>query len=112
LPAKFYVPASLLGPGDTAAGRGDSPVRSSCSTRARCSGWTGRGAVGRYVRWPGSRHVAARAGGLGANIPEGGVAVATASVGRGTVHLFGPEITYRAQPAGTFKLLFNAILNP
>jgi hypothetical protein len=42
---------------------------------------------------------------------EGGVAVAEAKVGKGTLHLFGPEITYRAQPAGTFKFLFNAILN-
>jgi len=25
------------------------------------------------------------------------------------VFLFGPEITFRAQPHGTFKLLFNSI---
>jgi hypothetical protein len=43
---------------------------------------------------------------------EDGVAVATANLGRGKVYLFGPEITYRAQPHGTFKFLFNAILNP
>jgi hypothetical protein len=43
---------------------------------------------------------------------EDGIAVATATVGRGKVYLFGPEITYRAQPHGTFKFLFNAILNP
>jgi hypothetical protein len=43
---------------------------------------------------------------------EGGVAVATASHGKGKVFLFGPEVAYRAQPHGTFKLLFNAILNP
>lgn len=42
---------------------------------------------------------------------EGGVAIAEAKVGRGTLHLFGPEVTFRAQPAGTFKFLFNAILN-
>jgi hypothetical protein len=40
---------------------------------------------------------------------EGGVAVATASVGRGTLHLFGPEILFRAQPHGTFRLFFNAL---
>jgi hypothetical protein len=40
---------------------------------------------------------------------DGGVAAAEASVGRGTLYLFGPEITFRAQPHGTFKLLFNAI---
>jgi hypothetical protein len=41
---------------------------------------------------------------------EGGVAVAEAKVGRGTLYLFGPEITFRAQPHGTFKFLFNGIL--
>jgi hypothetical protein len=40
---------------------------------------------------------------------EGGVAAASASLGRGKVYLFGPEITFRAQPHGTFKFLFNSI---
>jgi hypothetical protein len=40
---------------------------------------------------------------------EGGVAAADAKVGRGRVVLYGPEILQRAQPHGTFKLLFNAI---
>ncbi|MDB5467926.1 MAG: peptidase, partial [Phenylobacterium sp.] len=31
------------------------------------------------------------------------------SVGRGHVFLMGPEVTQRAQPAGTYKFLFNAI---
>ena len=38
-----------------------------------------------------------------------GVAVAVAEVGRGKLFLFGPEITFRAQPHGTFKFLFNAL---
>ena len=46
----------------------------------------------------------------GQNYLDGGVAMAEAKVGQGTVYLFGPEITFRAQPAGTFKLLFNAIV--
>jgi hypothetical protein len=37
-------------------------------------------------------------------------AMAQARVGQGTLYLFGPEITFRAQPHGTFKLLFNGIL--
>jgi hypothetical protein len=45
----------------------------------------------------------------GQNYLEGGVAVAEASVGRGKLYLFGPEITFRAQPHGTFKFLFNGI---
>jgi len=41
---------------------------------------------------------------------EGGVAMAQARVGQGTLYLFGPEITFRAQAHGTFKLLFNSLL--
>jgi hypothetical protein len=37
------------------------------------------------------------------------VAVAEARVGKGKLFLFGPEITFRAQPHGTFKFLFNGI---
>jgi hypothetical protein len=40
---------------------------------------------------------------------DGGVAAASATLGRGKVYLFGPEITFRAQPHGTFKFLFNSI---
>jgi hypothetical protein len=40
---------------------------------------------------------------------DGGVAVLEAPLGKGKVLLFGPEITFRAQPHGTFKLLFNGI---
>jgi hypothetical protein len=40
---------------------------------------------------------------------DGAVAIADASVGKGKLFLFGPEITFRAQPHGTFKLLFNGI---
>ena len=40
---------------------------------------------------------------------EGGTAAVEASVGKGKVFLFGPEITFRAQPHGTFKFLFNSI---
>lgn len=40
---------------------------------------------------------------------EGAVAIAEAQVGRGRLYLFGPEITFRAQPHGTFRFLFNGI---
>jgi len=40
---------------------------------------------------------------------EDGVAAVAAKVGSGNVFLFGPEINFRAQPHGTFKLLFNGI---
>jgi len=37
------------------------------------------------------------------------VAVLEAAVGRGKLFLYGPEIIFRGQPHGTFKLLFNGI---
>ena len=42
---------------------------------------------------------------------EGGIAAVEAKVGKGKLLLFGPEIAFRAQPHGTFKLLFNGILS-
>ena len=43
---------------------------------------------------------------------KGGIAAADVTLGKGRVYLFGPEILHRAQPHGTFKLLFNALLGP
>jgi len=40
---------------------------------------------------------------------HGGIAVIEADMGKGKLFLFGPEITRRAQPHGTFKFLFNGI---
>jgi hypothetical protein len=49
--------------------------------------------------------------GWGQNYLEGGIAMAEAKVGRGTLYLFGPEILFRGQPHGTFKFFFNAIMD-
>jgi hypothetical protein len=46
----------------------------------------------------------------GQNYLEGGTAAYEATVGQGKVYGFGPEITFRAQPHGTFRFLFNAIV--
>jgi hypothetical protein len=40
---------------------------------------------------------------------QGSAAVIEATVGKGRLFVYGPEITFRAQPHGTFKLLFNGI---
>lgn len=41
---------------------------------------------------------------------KGGVAAFEASVGKGKLITFGPEITFRGQAHGTFKLLFNELI--
>ncbi|MBI3789294.1 MAG: peptidase [Gemmatimonadetes bacterium] len=43
---------------------------------------------------------------------EGGVAIAEASVGKGSVYLYGPEVLFRATPHATFKLFFNGVFGP
>ncbi|HEX7018474.1 MAG TPA: peptidase, partial [Gemmatimonadaceae bacterium] len=48
----------------------------------------------------------------GQNYLDGGAAVVEANYGKGKVYLFGPEITFRGQPHGTFKFLFNGIYAP
>jgi hypothetical protein len=40
---------------------------------------------------------------------DGAVEAVEAPIGRGTLYLFAPEITFRGQPYGTFKWLFNGI---
>jgi len=48
---------------------------------------------------------------MGQSYLKNGLAVMEAPVGRGRLALFGPEIVFRAQSHGTFKFLFNGILN-
>ncbi len=40
---------------------------------------------------------------------DGAAAIVDARLGAGHVVLYGPEVAWRAQPHGTFKLLFNAL---
>ena len=40
---------------------------------------------------------------------KNGITAFEASVGKGKLYAFGPEITFRAQSWGTFKLLFNQL---
>ena len=40
---------------------------------------------------------------------DGAVEAVEAPIGKGTLYLFAPEITFRGQPHGTFKWLFNSI---
>ena len=47
--------------------------------------------------------------GWGQGYLKDSVAVLDAQVGKGKLFMYGPEITYRGQPHGTFKFLFNGI---
>jgi hypothetical protein len=47
---------------------------------------------------------------LGQEHLDGGVAIAEAKVGKGRLVLFGPQVLFRAQPHGTFRLFFNGII--
>ena len=111
---KFYVPASLLevtvdnsttsglGMGTTAIVMFDeSPVFELPPDAIR------RGI--RPVAWFASSTPLRSGWAWGQTYLTGGVAAAEATVGRGTLYLFGPEITFRSQPHGTYKFLFNAI---
>jgi hypothetical protein len=40
---------------------------------------------------------------------KNGVVAFEAKVGKGKLYAFGPEITFRGQAHGTFKLLFNEL---
>jgi len=46
---------------------------------------------------------------FGQGYVNGGVEIVQATVGKGNLFMFGPEITFRAQPHGTFKFLFNGL---
>jgi hypothetical protein len=46
---------------------------------------------------------------LGRAYLDGGTAIAEATIGQGKVIVIGPEVTFRGQPHGTFKLLFNGL---
>lgn len=62
------------------------------------------------VAWYDSSHPLRSGWAWGQERLENTVAAVDAKVGKGRVVLYGPEILFRAQPHGTFKLLFNAFL--
>jgi hypothetical protein len=111
---RFYVPASLLevvvdSTAPSAAGMGsraivmfdESPVfRLLPDSRARGI---------RPVAWFESARSLKSGWAWGQTYLEGGIAAVEARVGSGVLYLFGPEITFRSQPHGTYRLLFNAV---
>jgi hypothetical protein len=63
----------------------------------------------RPVAWFASKETLRSGWAWGQHYLEDGVAALEAKLGKGKVFLLGPEITFRAQPHGTFKFLFNGI---
>ncbi len=41
---------------------------------------------------------------------EGGIAAVEAKIGNGRLYLFGPEMMFRSQPHGTYRMVFNGLL--
>ena len=70
----------------------------------------GAGAQGvRQVAWYDTAEPLASGWAVGQQYLNGGAAVLEADVGDGKLYMFGPGVVERAQPHGTFKLLFNGI---
>ena len=81
------------------------------STAARSSAWNPPRALKHTaaVAWFSGTEALDSGWAWGQQYLDGGTAVAEASVGEGKVVLFGPEVAFRDQPHGTFKLLFNGL---
>jgi hypothetical protein len=62
------------------------------------------------VAWFASKTLLRSGWAFGQEHLDGGVAVVDAKVGKGRLVLYGPQVLFRAQPHGTFKLVFNAIM--
>ncbi len=111
---KFYVPASLLqvsvdttatsalGLGGTAIVMFDESPILKLGADAAAKGV-------RSVAWYANATPLRSGWAWGQSYLNGGVAAVEARVGQGTLYLFGPEITFRSQPHGTYKFLFNSI---
>jgi hypothetical protein len=112
---KFYVPGSLLRARvDTTSplawGLGEEvDMMFSASPTFRLSDSTNSNGL-RRVAWYDTKTPLHSGWAWGQENLEGGVAVVEAKVGKGTLALFGPEVLFRAQPHGTFKFLFNGIV--
>jgi hypothetical protein len=65
----------------------------------------------RTVAWFGDGDLLASGWAWGQKYINHTTAIAAATVGKGKVVLYGPEVTFRGQPHATFKFLFNGVLD-
>jgi hypothetical protein len=111
---KFYVPGSILrmrvdNDNPHAFGLGDhADVYFQNNTVLRLKPEANREGV-KAIAWFDEEKPLRSGWAWGQHYLRDGVAAVEATLGKGTVVLFGPEITFRAQPHGTFKFLFNSI---
>jgi hypothetical protein len=111
----FYVPGSLLqarvdNTNPLAYGmpdRADFFFDSSPAFRLKAAGNGANGA--NAVAWYDSAAPLRSGWAWGQKYLENAAAVAEVRVGKGRLFLFGPEILFRSQPHGTYKLFFNAL---
>ncbi len=112
--ARFYVPGSIV----QARVDRENPIAYGLGDRAdfffdrspsfRLDDGAGREGV-RVVAWFDTDKPLRSGWALGQAYLKDTAAVLEAPVGKGKLVLYGPEILFRAQPHGTFKLLFNGI---
>jgi hypothetical protein len=112
---KFYVPASVLrvrvDPTSTLAWGMDEQVDVMFSSSPTFQWPEGEAAKGlRRVAWFDSKTPLRSGWAWGQEHLQGGVALAEVPVGQGRLVLSGPQILFRGQPHGSFKFLFNCIV--
>jgi hypothetical protein len=111
---KFYVPGSILrvavDPGATSAAGAEDHIDVFFNNDPVFRLAPNAVALGvRPVMWFDTDKPLRSGWAWGQNYLEGGTTAIEATVGKGKAFAFGPEITFRAQPHGTFRFLFNAI---
>lgn len=112
---KYYIPSSVLrvkvDPANPLAwGIGDvADVMFSMSPTFRLTAGTDPKAVNR-VAWFDTKSPLRSGWAWGQDYLEGGTAIVDAKVGAGRLAMFGPQVLFRGQTHGTFKFVFNGIV--
>jgi hypothetical protein len=111
---QFYIPGSLLrakidnttplayGMPDTVDVFFDNNPVFRLAADARAKGQT-------PVAWFSGKDTLDSGWALGQQLLDGATAVVEARVGEGKIFILGPEVTFRGEPDGTYKLLFNGL---
>jgi hypothetical protein len=111
---EFYIPGSLVAielDTQNPLCRGSSPVLATMFVNSTPVFTVAAGAAAvRVVARYRQQDTLVSGWAVGEELLGGKAAVVEARVGKGRIVLYGADITYRGQPVGSFKLLFQAIL--